>query len=642
MTDLHIHSTFSDGAMSVEEIARIYGEAGFNVIAITDHLFDNQSPRSLEIREEGKSIKDLEAYFRKIEEVSLWAKETYDLLVITGLEICNLLEDYHILGVDLKEAVDPNQSAERVIEEIHCQGGLAIASHPPLKLSYFLQGDRLSLERHPLHLWRYRERYMNKIDAWEIANREDIFGEVSLERFPYVANSDFHKRCHLTSWKSLIFAEKEGESIKKAILEKKVALFFFSEREERSRLSQISMPEAKVISHRDDNVGERNGIKILIADDERDLVEMLTYNLGKKGCQIIKAYDGFEAWEEIESEKPDLLILDLMMPNLDGWELCRLIRQSQRDEIKGMGILMLTARAMPEDRVFGLEIGADDYLTKPFSIPELILRVEKIIRKKKTISELHEQMAYQWGEIEKKEEGLRKVVHDLKTPLISMGASAKLLLRKGQTEERTKFLGSIYETSLRLTRWVDDTLKSFNLSSQELKNQMKEAEIESMVKGVIDLLGDAGKKKEIKVVFQPSPPIPSLRCNEQLLQRALTNVLSNSLKYTPRGGKVEVSVVPSLTKGERGVVEISVRDTGLGIPEEDIGRIFEPFYRGKNATTENGMGMGLFFVKEVVDLHAGRILVQSEPNKGSIFSILLPVGNSPQGEGIEKQQESSA
>ncbi len=328
LTDLHIHTTFSDGTIPIEEIVRIYGEAGFDVIAITDHLFDTQSPRSLELYEEGKSIKDLESYFCKIEEVSRWAKESYDLLVIPGLEICNLLEDYHILGIDLKEAVNPNQNAEGVIEEIHRQDGLAIASHPALKLSYFLQGDRISLQRHPLHLWRHRERYANKIDSWEIANREDIFGEVSLERFPYLANSDFHDRHHLTSWKSMIYAEKERESIKKAILEKKVALFFFSERKESGKLPQISLPEAKAIPHRDDDVKERNGAKILISDDERDLVEMLAYNLGKKGYQIIKAYDGFEAWEEIESEKPDLLILDLMMPNLDGWELCRLIRQN--------------------------------------------------------------------------------------------------------------------------------------------------------------------------------------------------------------------------------------------------------------------------------------------------------------------------
>ena len=228
LTDLHIHSTFSDGTIPIEEIVRIYGEAGFDVIAITDHLFDTQSARSLELYEEGKSIKDLEAYFHRIEEVSLWAKESYDLLVIPGLEICNLLEDYHILGIDLKESVNPNQDATGVIDDIHRQGGLAIASHPHLKLSYFLKGDNESIQRHPLHLWKHRERYVNKIDAWEIANREDLFGIVSLEGLPYVANSDFHDRGHLTSWKSLIFAER-GEGVYQTSNSSKEAIpFLFS------------------------------------------------------------------------------------------------------------------------------------------------------------------------------------------------------------------------------------------------------------------------------------------------------------------------------------------------------------------------------------------------------------------------------
>ena len=190
LTDLHIHTTFSDGELPLEDVVKLYGESGFDAIAITDHLFDTESERSLQIHEEGKSIKHVEGYFRKIEEVSRWARKTYDLLVIPGLEICNLGKDYHILGIDLKKGINPNQNAEGVIEEIHRQGGLAIASHPHLKLSFFLHGDQTSIKRHPLHLWKYREKYADKIDAWEIANREDLFEGVGLERFPYLANSE--------------------------------------------------------------------------------------------------------------------------------------------------------------------------------------------------------------------------------------------------------------------------------------------------------------------------------------------------------------------------------------------------------------------------------------------------------------------
>ena len=623
LTDLHIQTTFSDGTIPIEEVVRIYGEAGFDAIAITDHLFDTQSPRSLELYDEGKSIKDLESYFRKIEEVSRWAKETYHLLVIPGMEICNLLEDYHILGIDLKEAVDPNQDAEGVIGEIHRQGGLAIASHPHLKLSYFMQGDNVSIQRHPLHLWKHRKRYSEKLDAWEIANGEDLFAIISLERLRFVANSDFHERHHLSSWKSLIFAEKDKEAVKQAILQRKLSLFFFHEDGSTDKL-----PQAKIFHEETECSDQMEGAgkgKILIADDESDFVEMLAYNLRKKEYQILTAYNGFEAWEKIESEKPDLLILDLMMPDLDGWELCRMIRRNEGEEIRGIGILMLTARAMPEDRVYGLEIGADDYLTKPFSLNELILRVEKLLERKRAMGQLKEEMDSLHSSIRNKEKDLKRVVHDLKNPLLSMGASAKRMLRRNQNEEEVEILKNIYDSSLRLTRWIDDTLFSSDHLSEEKKWEMKEIEIQPMVQQMIDLLKEASRDKNIEIHFEASPSIPLVYCQEQLLSRAIENLLSNALKFTPRGGKVDVAVTPYTGRNNGGVIEISIKDTGIGILEEDIERIFEPFYRGRNSLSETGAGLGLSFVKEVVNLHGGRILVQSEPRKGSIFSVLLPI-----------------
>jgi signal transduction histidine kinase len=375
--------------------------------------------------------------------------------------------------------------------------------------------------------------------------------------------------------------------------------------------------------------------KILIAEDERDLAEMLAYNLEKKGFLTSRAYNGLEAWSRVEIDEPDLLILDLMMPKMDGWELCRLIRQHPREKIREIGILMLTARTLPEDRVLGLELGADDYLTKPFSLAELTLRVEKMVRKRKIVVGLAEEVERIRLEMKSREDNLRKVAHDLKTPLISMGASAKLLLRKDPDGDRSSSLTTIYENSLRLAQWVEDILRFQNPVSQDSGLEMKDIDIQKLTRRVLELHTDMAKEKQIEIAFRPSLDLLSVKGNETLLERALANLISNGLKYTPRGGSVRVSVTSYLGKEKNGVIEVSVEDTGIGIHGEDMERIFTPHCRGRNVSDEEGLGLGLSLTKEVVESHGGRILVHSEPNKGSIFSVLLPT----QGHFVSAQDE---
>jgi signal transduction histidine kinase len=382
------------------------------------------------------------------------------------------------------------------------------------------------------------------------------------------------------------------------------------------------------------------GARILIVDDEKDLVDMLAYTLERKGYHPIRAYDGFEAREKIESEKPELLVLDLMMPNLDGWELCRLIRKSQNKAVRQMGILMLTARAMPEDRVYGLEIGADDYLTKPFSLNELIIRVEKLMEKTKTISQLTGEVQSLHASMEIKESNFRNLAHDLKSPLISLGFSAKRMLRQEQNEEAAGVLKTIFDNSLHLTRWIDETLCFCEASDLSADEQMKEVDVHSLLHQAVNLLKENASEKGITLEFKATPFSPKISGYESFLYRALVNLLSNALKYTPRKGRVEVTLTTYLNSARgTGVMEISFKDNGIGICEEDLGRIFEPYYRGKNTSTEEGKGMGLSFVKEVIDSHGGKIIVQSEPNKGSTFSILLPVKNAPHEEDQKTIQE---
>jgi two-component system, sensor histidine kinase and response regulator len=365
--------------------------------------------------------------------------------------------------------------------------------------------------------------------------------------------------------------------------------------------------------------------KILIVDDEKDLVNLIAYNLRGKGHYTVTASNGFQGWEKILSEIPEVVILDLMMPELDGWELCRMIRRDNREAVRGMSILMLSARSTAEDRVHGLQIGADDYLAKPFSINELILRVEKLIEKRNVVGNLKGEIALLRSNAQEKEASLRTVVHDLKNPLISVGASAKRMLRKNQTEEDLKILKMIYDSSIRLTRSIDEVLFPQGLSARNPKEGVKDVPLEPIVERAVDSIRHAAEEKRIEVLFSAGVCIPSIPCHEDRILRAIENLLGNALKYTPQGGRIEVSVTCYLQWKERGIVDICVKDTGIGISGEEIAKIFEPFYRGKNARAEPGIGLGLSLVKEVAELHGGKVLVLSEPQKGSSFSILLPV-----------------
>jgi two-component system phosphate regulon sensor histidine kinase PhoR len=255
----------------------------------------------------------------------------------------------------------------------------------------------------------------------------------------------------------------------------------------------------------------------------------------------------------------------------------------------------------------------------------LALRVAKIGEKKKIIRGLHQEIDHLRGQMHTTEKNLQRVVHDIKSPMIAMGAMAKMLLSKGDRAERLTFLRKIYEGSQHLTGWIDDILKFYSLPSEKEKEDSRDLDIDSLIGKVIRLQQELADTKKIDLTFYPSGSHLIAYGNENLLHRALDNLVSNALKYTPVHGKVEIRVIPYCGTGNTKIGEISVSDTGIGIPPEDLSKIFEPFYRGKNTTGESGVGLGLALVKEVVDLHGGKILVESEIGKGSMFSVLLPL-----------------
>lgn len=223
LCDFHIHTDMSDGSLPIEDIIDMYGNNGFDAISITDHVLDSKTLKEREEKKEAiEAIK--EEKFKEYTGI-LWreaerAWKEYNMLVIPGVELTNNWKKYHILAIDIKDYIDPTLPVEKIVAEIHNQQAIAIACHPYHKANESSQPF--------IHLWRNHEKYRNLFDAWEVANRDDLFNIIGLNKFNHIANSDFHEPGHLYSWKSLIESEKNTEAVKLAIRENKnIAIYLF-------------------------------------------------------------------------------------------------------------------------------------------------------------------------------------------------------------------------------------------------------------------------------------------------------------------------------------------------------------------------------------------------------------------------------
>lgn len=215
LCDLHTHTTWSDGKLTVSELVDFYGQRGFDCLCVTDHLCDPKRLLGKIVNLTGLVIPPdkVAAYFAAIEREKKRAWSQYKLLLMAGIEFnkdgYTSKTSAHLLGVDLRRPIDPSLDLPALIGEIHAQGGLAIASHP--------HEIKSEWGKNTLYLWEHIDEFAPLLDAWEIANRDDLFNPVGLKKLPFIANSDFHKPKHIYSWKTLLYCEKDPEAIKHCI-----------------------------------------------------------------------------------------------------------------------------------------------------------------------------------------------------------------------------------------------------------------------------------------------------------------------------------------------------------------------------------------------------------------------------------------
>ena len=363
--------------------------------------------------------------------------------------------------------------------------------------------------------------------------------------------------------------------------------------------------------------------RILAVDDTPENLDLLV-GLLQDDYNIRVATSGERALRLVDKEVPDLILLDIMMPDMDGLEVCR--RLKMQEALADVPVLFISALDRVEDKVSAFTCGGVDYITKPFQAEEVQARVTTHLELRRQRRELQENYI-RLGELEGLRDSLvHMVVHDLRSPLLGLSGCLQMLhadvggtLGTEQRDDLEAAMGAAGTLSEMVTSLLDVS----RLEAGEMPLHREDCDIRAVIADALASLGALSKGRQ--VLFDPPAEFEPISCDKEITRRIVGNFVANALKFTPRSGEVRVTVEWTADH-----CRVAVTDTGPGIPEADLGRIFEKF--GQVEAREEGRkystGLGLTFCKLAVEAHGGDIGVESEVGKGSAFWFSLPVATS--------------
>jgi signal transduction histidine kinase len=371
--------------------------------------------------------------------------------------------------------------------------------------------------------------------------------------------------------------------------------------------------------------------RILVVDDDPSIQETVTEMVSRMGCDFATANHGKEALEILKKDVFTILLADLQMPEMDGLELTRLAHA----EFPTLTILCMTNREDQGTLSDGITSGATDFILKPFTFDELKVRLNRVMKERNQGEEVTQKVV----ELEIANEELRRldqlktgfvsnVSDELQTPMTVIKEFVSLML-KGQvgslTEEQREYLGIANRNILRLTNLIEKLLDFSRIEAGKgLKLRFKPTRLSEVIEDSILALSQQADEKKITLETRLDADTPLVLIDRTRLMEVFVNLIGNGIKFTPPGGKVTVDS-KGLTE-DRGALKIVVSDTGVGIAEEDLPRIFERFYQGKRTPEGDikGTGLGLSISKEIVDGHRG--VIQAEGREGGAsFVFTLPL-----------------
>lgn len=384
--------------------------------------------------------------------------------------------------------------------------------------------------------------------------------------------------------------------------------------------------------------------RILLADDNGDMRGYVRRLLAPK-YDVVAVADGESALGMARLEKFDLVLSDVMMPKLDGFGLLKGLRADERTAT--VPVILLSARAGEESRVKGMGAGADDYLVKPFSARELLARVEAHLNLQRIRREAEaaarelmasEKAARTSAEIANriKDDFLAILSHELRTPLNAIVGWTHLLKGgKLNDQERQRGIDVIERNAAAQRAIIDELLDISRIVTGKLKLDPRPVELSGVIESAIDAVRPAAETKNVQIFTAIERNVGLVMGEAVRLQQVVWNLLSNSVKFTPSNGRVEVELKAAGTN-----LKLTVRDTGEGIDAEFLPHMFERFRQADTSSkrVHSGLGLGLSIVSSLVTMHGGEVHAASNgKGKGAIFTVILPLMSLSELEGLAEE-----
>jgi len=366
--------------------------------------------------------------------------------------------------------------------------------------------------------------------------------------------------------------------------------------------------------------------KILVADDKPENIKVLFDFLNKHGFKVLVAEDGEDALVNIQQSHPDLVLLDIMMPGLDGYETCRQLKDNP--DIANIPVIFMSALTDTVDKLRGFELGAVDYITKPFQHEEVLARINTHL----TIGRLEKELRTKNSELtvlnQEKNEFLGIVAHDLKNPLSAIQSLAELIafdfesLSKQDVVEYTQMITASSEQMFDL---ITNLLDVNAIESGHTHIHLSHTDLTPTLQQLADEYYERARTKNIKFIYE-APEKLNMVIDSAIVRQILDNLLSNAIKYSPENTCVEFHAT-----FEQQILHCRVIDQGPGLSAADQAKLFNKFTRltPKPTANEHSTGLGLFIVHKLVEALQGRVWCESKLKHGATFAVELPSQSLP-------------